>query len=115
MKELWAHRARTGPQVAYVVSWLNEAQMKCRCAPGPSDGVSWVSIRATRSSFVSLSEAEGLWLGPIPAGARFSSWSSRLQAPRSHSSEKECPVSDSSSGGAHYPEDELDRRLTDQP
>lgn len=33
-----------GPQVAYVVSWLNEAQMKPRCPPGSPD-TSWDSIR----------------------------------------------------------------------
>lgn len=75
---------RLGPQVAYVVSWLNEAQIKHRCTPRPS-GASWGSIRAAKIRLVLLVEVGGLGLGSIPAGTRFPSSAPRLQTPRSHS------------------------------
>lgn len=60
------HRPRTpdsGPQVAYVVSWLNEAQMKPRCSPGLS-GASWDSISAAQfAADPGLSEVGGRGLG----------------------------------------------------
>lgn len=63
-------RVHAGPssQVAYVVSWLNEAQMKPRCAPG-SSVKSGDSIPA--AEFSPLLEVGGLGPGSIPAGARF--------------------------------------------
>lgn len=63
------------PQVAYVVSWLNEAQMKARSTPGPSGASwdSWDSIGAAKYPLLSLAEVGGLGLGSIHAGTRFPS------------------------------------------
>lgn len=90
-----------GPQVAYVVSWLNEAQMKPRCTPWLSDA-SRVSIRAAQSTLLSLPRVGGLGLGSIPAGTRFPSSAPRLQAPRSHSS-KGGMSCQAGSDGTHHP------------
>lgn len=80
----WVH---AGPrlQVAYVVSWLNEAQMKLGSTPGAS-GSFWDSIRDADVPLLSLAEVRGLGLGSIPAGPRFPSAAARLQTPRSQSS-----------------------------
>lgn len=56
LSSCWAY----SQQVAYVVSWLNEAQMKPRCASGAS-AASWDSIRAAKSSPLSPNEVGGLW------------------------------------------------------
>lgn len=56
LSSCWA----SSQQVAYVVSWLNEAQMKPRCASGAS-AASWDSIRAAKSSPLSPNEVGGLW------------------------------------------------------
>lgn len=56
LSSCWAY----SQQVAYVVSWLNEAQMKPRCASGAS-AASWDSIRADKSSPLSPNEVGGLW------------------------------------------------------
>lgn len=46
--------------LAYVVSWLNEAQMKPLCPSEQSVG-SWVSISPSNSLSTSLVEVGGLW------------------------------------------------------
>lgn len=72
--------------LAYVVSWLNEAQMKPLCPSELSVG-SWGSISPSNPLSTLLLEVGGLW-------ARVNPWRSplppssapRVQAPRSHSS-----------------------------
>lgn len=51
---------RPGRLLAYVVSWLNEAQMKPFCPSEQSVG-SWVSISPSNSLSPSLVEVGGLW------------------------------------------------------
>lgn len=80
----WVH-AGPSPQVAYVVSWLNEAQMKPRCTSDTS-AASWDSIGAAELTLLSFGWGRRpVGRGSIPAGTRFPCSAPRLQTPRSHS------------------------------